>query len=161
MRVLALYFVFFFGLNQGLFSQEISRVTYADLAKWKKDKSDTVYVINFWATWCQPCLKEMPAFESLGERFAGQKVKIILVSVDEKSQVESKLKPYVRNHYMRNKVVHYYDPKVVKWQQKIDSSWTGTLPATLIHQGKSRYTKMFVGPLSYQQLYEKVNGLLQ
>ncbi|MDZ4667798.1 MAG: TlpA disulfide reductase family protein [bacterium] len=158
MRYLGL-FVFFFGLNQSVFSQEITRISYADLAKWKKDKSDTVYVINFWATWCKPCLKELPSFESLGERFATQKVKVLLVSLDQKVQIESQLKPYVRNQYLRNKIYHFYDPKVVKWQQKIDKNWTGTLPATLIHQGRSGYTKMFVGPLTYQELYQTVNDL--
>jgi hypothetical protein len=65
-KVVALFFILFVGLNGGIKAQEIRVIKFADLQKWRNDKSDTVYVINFWATWCKPCLKEMPAFESLG-----------------------------------------------------------------------------------------------
>lgn len=160
-KVVALFFLLFVGLNGGIEAQEIKVIKFADLQKWKNDKSDTVYVINFWATWCKPCLKEMPAFESLGERFAGAKVKVLMVSLDAPTDLENKLKPYVRNNYLRNPVYLYRDPKVKQWQQKLHPRFSGTLPATLIHQGSKRFTKMTTGPMSYQELYTVVNGLVQ
>lgn len=160
-KLFGLFFLLFFGMTLCLQAQEIRVIKFADLQKWKNDKSDTVYVINFWATWCKPCLKEMPAFESLGERFVGAKVKVLMVSLDAPTDLENKLKPYVRNNYLRNSVYLYSDPKVKQWQQKLHPSFSGTLPATLIHQGKKRYTKMTTGPMSYQELYSIVNGLLQ
>jgi thiol-disulfide isomerase/thioredoxin len=160
-KVVALFFLLIIGFYGGVEAQEIKVVKFADLQKWKNDKSDTVYVINFWATWCKPCLKEMPAFESLGERFVGAKVKVLMVSLDAPTDLENKLKPYVHNNYLRNPVYLYRDPKVKQWQQKLHPRFSGTLPATLIHQGTKRYTKMTTGPMSYQELYTIVNGLVQ
>ncbi len=160
-KVTLLFFFLFFVLNGSIKAQDIRVVKFADLQKWKNDKSDTVYVINFWATWCKPCLVEMPAFESLGERFAGAKVKVLMVSLDAPTDLENKVKPYVRKYYLRNPVYLYHDPKVKKWQQKLHPNFSGSLPATLIHQGSHRYTKMITGPMSYMELYGMVNELLQ
>src|SRR5471030_2436347 len=67
-----------------------------DLMKRIANKSDTTYVINFWATWCAPCVKELPAFEKLNENYKDKKVKVLLVSMDFKQDYEKKLIPFVR-----------------------------------------------------------------
>ena len=50
--------------------------------------SDTVYVVNFWATWCKPCVEELPDFEKANQDFATQKVKVLLVTMDFKEDLE-------------------------------------------------------------------------
>ena len=57
---------------------------------------DKTYVINFWATWCAPCVKELPYFEEVNKEFKDKNTEVILVSLDFPSQIESKLKPYLK-----------------------------------------------------------------
>ena len=47
-----------------------------------RDLSGKVYLIDFWATWCKPCIKELPAFEELNARYQDKGLKVVLVSLD-------------------------------------------------------------------------------
>jgi thiol-disulfide isomerase/thioredoxin len=44
--------------------------------------TDTIYVVNFWATWCKPCVEELPIFDSLNLEVKGQAIKVLLVNLD-------------------------------------------------------------------------------
>jgi thiol-disulfide isomerase/thioredoxin len=66
----------------------------------RQNKSDTTYVINFWATWCKPCVEEIPHFEKLYATYKNQKVKVIMVSCDFKKQLETRVIPFVQNKKM-------------------------------------------------------------
>ena len=57
---------------------------------------EKTYVINFWATWCAPCVKELPYFEEVNKEFKDKNTEVILVSLDFPSQIETKLKPYLK-----------------------------------------------------------------
>ena len=94
--------------------------------------SDDTYVINFWATWCSPCVKELPYFESVNNEYADKNVKVILVSLDFPSQIETKLKPYIRKNKIKSNVILLDDSKMNKWVPRVSEKWDGGIPATLI-----------------------------
>ena len=94
--------------------------------------SDDTYVINFWATWCSPCVKELPYFESVNKEYADKNVKVILVSLDFPSQIESKLKPYLKKNKIKSNVILLNDSKMNKWVPRVSEKWNGGIPATLI-----------------------------
>lgn len=100
--------------------------------------NDTTYVINFWATWCKPCVKELPYFENLNNKFVGQKIKVILISLDFKNQIELKLKPFIEKGNYKSKIVLLLDNKYNTWIEKVDSNWSGSIPATLLIKGNNR-----------------------
>jgi thiol-disulfide isomerase/thioredoxin len=87
-------------------------------------QNDTTYVINFWATWCAPCVKELPYFEKLHQGMAAQKIKVIL----EQRQFSASVAALV-------------DSRQNQWIDKIDSSWSGAVPATLVYRGSQRQFK--------------------
>ncbi len=90
--------------------------------------NDTTYVINFWATWCLPCVKELPYFEELNEKYKAEKVKIVLVSLDfTKEQVIN----YIAKKNIKSKTILLSDSKTNSWINKVDSSWSGAIPITL------------------------------
>ena len=62
---------------------------------------DTVYVINFWATWCAPCVKELPYFEALLEKNSEKPFKQILVSLDDDKKLESRVLPFLKKNNVR------------------------------------------------------------
>jgi len=99
-------------------------------------EDDNTYVINFWATWCAPCIKELPYFEQLHTE--NPKVKVILVSLDSKKDLEKKLIPFIDRKQLTAEVILLSDKDYNAWLDKIDTSWTGAIPATLIISGKRK-----------------------
>ena len=96
-------------------------------------EDDTIYVLNFWATWCAPCIKELPAFEKLGAQYAHKNVKVILVSLDFTSKVEKSLLPFIVKKKLKLPVVHLNSTDANDWVDKVNPDWSGSIPATLIY----------------------------
>ena len=80
------------------YSQEVNKLDVRNFealkAEFIPDKGQTL-VINFWATWCAPCVKELPYFEAISEAYNEDDVEVILVSLDFPQHYESKLKPFI------------------------------------------------------------------
>lgn len=107
----------------------------------EQTQNDTTYVINFWATWCAPCVKELPYFEKLHQVLAAQKIKVILVSLDFRKDLETKLKPFLEQRQISASVAALVDSRQAQWIDKIDPSWSGAVPATLVYRGNQRQFK--------------------
>ena len=100
-------------------------------------------IINFWATWCKPCLEELPYFEEINDSLGGSEVEVILVSLDFPKKLETQLIPYVEKHGLKSKVILLDDPRENIWIPKVDSTWSGALPATLIiNKDKRKFYEM-------------------
>ena len=119
---------------------------------WRTAKTDSVYVVNFWATWCTPCVEEMPDLLKLQQDFAAQKVKLILVSNDFKKHIDTKLIPFVQEHHLEPYVVYMNEPTPNDWIDSINPEWSGAIPTTWIlnpatgketfHEGKMAYGEL-------------------
>lgn len=131
-----------------------------ELVKRYTNKSDTTYVINFWATWCGPCVKELPYFEKLNEVYAGKKVKVILVSLDFVADYDSKLVRFVKRKKIRSEVLLLNESKPNEFIDKIDPRWQGSIPATLIVNNTMNYKAFFEQELTYEFLENKVKALM-
>ncbi|HLA56673.1 MAG TPA: TlpA disulfide reductase family protein [Flavobacterium sp.] len=121
-------------------------------------KNDTVYVVNFWATWCAPCVKELPFFEKINSAYKNKKVKVLLVSLDMNKQVETGLLPFIKKRNLQSEVVHLHDPDADSWIAKVDPSWTGALPATVIYSKDER--KFFEQSFTYEGLENEVKQFI-
>lgn len=111
---------------------------YDDLAYIFEQNNDTTYVINFWATWCGPCVKELPYFETLHKQYKDQKVKVLLVSLDFKRQIERKLIPFVKKRQLQAEVIALTDGDYNSWIDKVDTDWGGAIPITVVYKGNKR-----------------------
>jgi len=118
---------------------------FEDLAPILAKQNDTTYVINFWATWCAPCVKELPYFETVTKKYANQKVKVILVSLDFSKQLETKLKPFLKENNLQSEVLVLIDPDANSWVDKVNPAWSGAIPATVVYKGEKNefYEKSF------------------
>ncbi|WP_445458306.1 TlpA family protein disulfide reductase [Flavobacterium sp. HNIBRBA15423] len=117
-----------------------------------KQKDDTIYIINFWATWCAPCIKELPYFEEIGKKYKDKNVKVLLVSLDFPKKVESSLLPFIKRKKLESNVIHLDDPDANSWIEKVNKEWSGAIPATLIYKNEDSffYEKSF----TYDELEE-------
>ena len=129
-------------------SKEISSVktlNYNQLKPYLEQKDDKIYVVNFWATWCAPCVKELPYFEKIKKDYADKNVEVLLVSLDFPKQVEKKLIPFIKKKKLQSEVVLLDDVNEDVWIKAIDESWSGAIPATIIYNANNRkfYEKSF------------------
>ncbi len=99
---------------------------------------DTALLLNFWATWCKPCVEELPCFDELRDLYGPQNIQVILVSLDFKSQLEKKFIPFLKQQELQSEVVLMADQDLETWIPKIYEEWDGAIPATLIVKGKKR-----------------------
>jgi thiol-disulfide isomerase/thioredoxin len=100
--------------------------------------NDTLYIINFWATWCAPCVAELPFFIKAAEANKAQPVKIILVSFDFEKDLDTRLVTFLENKKIPLEVIALVEPDANSWLPKIDPDWDGALPATLAYRGSRR-----------------------
>jgi thiol-disulfide isomerase/thioredoxin len=124
-----------------------------------KMQNDTTYVVNFWATWCQPCVEELPNFEKLNAEYQSQKVKVILVSLDMRKQVESNLIRFIQKRNIKSQVIHLSDPDANAWISKVDSAWSGAIPATVIYNKGKR--KFYEQSFTFDQLKDELTRRLK
>jgi thiol-disulfide isomerase/thioredoxin len=100
--------------------------------------NDTTYVVNFWATWCSPCVKEIGYFEELHRQSESAYVKVILVSLDFPNQIDRRVIPFLKEKEITADVLLMTDLDYNSWIDQIDPSWSGAIPATLIYNKGTR-----------------------
>lgn len=158
MRILLLSLLFALFLPIASFSQSIPVVKFEDLEKKYSNTSDTVYLVNYWATWCKPCVDELPDFIKLNKELKSQKFKMILVSLDFPSQIESRVLPFIKDHHIQAEVVVLDDDANV-WINLVNKDWDGDIPVTQIIQRNQK--DFYHSTLNYQELKEIVEPKLK
>lgn len=115
-------------------------------------------VINFWATWCKPCVAELPYFELVNSRYSDDQVEVILVSLDLPMHAESKLIPFIKRQALKSKVVLLDDPDANSWIPKVNSNWSGAIPATIIY--KDNTVNFYERSFTYNELEKEIKKIL-
>jgi len=123
-------------------SQNISSWKINDIVRYI-DKSDSVLVISFWATFCKPCIEEIPYLENISQKYKDQKVKVLLVSLDLPGFFPGKIESFVAKNNYNSQVVWLNETNADYFCPRIDKSWSGAIPSTVIINRKKGYKKFF------------------
>ncbi len=137
-------------------AQEIKVIKLADLEKRIRNQSDTTFIVNFWATWCVPCVKELPDFDSIHKVYTGKKVKVLLVSLDFKEELQSKLIPFIQTKNIVAETVLLDEVNGNYFIPKISTFWSGAIPATLILNNNKKVDHFFEKKLDYEFLKKEI-----
>lgn len=151
--VIALGFLFCSG-----FSQQIPVLKFHQMEQKWKSNSDTVYLVNFWATWCKPCVEELPAFLQLEQELKNKPFKLILVSLDFPQHIKTRVIPFIEKHHIKSEVV-VLDDDANQWINLVNLDWDGSIPVTLIVKKKNQsfYNQLF----EYDELIKIVKSKLE
>lgn len=115
--------------------------------------SDDLRIYNFWATWCAPCIDEMPYFESTVKNTKG--TSLVFVSLDDDRRPE-RVKAFVEKKGFSSPIWLLSEKEQKDWKQKLKKDWSGAIPATLFvtAEGKRHF---HTGQISQ----EKLKGLIE
>lgn len=139
-------------------SVELEIYDFNGLEKFLNQEDDKVHVVNFWATWCAPCVKELPHFEELNKNYKQKNVEVLLVSLDFPKQYDKKLKPFILEHNLQSKILVLDDVAMNTWVPKVNEDWDGAIPVTIIYNREKRqfYNQSF----TYEELELEVGKFL-
>lgn len=124
-------------------AQTLPKVKMDDVVNRFSAKNDTVYVVNFWATFCKPCVAELPDFIRITKKYAAQKVKLIMVCLDLPSYYPAKITSFAKSHHFNAEIQWLNETNADHFCPMIDPKWSGAIPATIIVNTKTGYKKFF------------------
>ncbi len=130
-------------------AQQVQPISVDELNTRISVENDSVYIVNFWATWCKPCVKELPNFHRLEKIYKNDKLKVLLVSLDFPSEIYKTLIPFMKKTSLTN-TFFISDKNQQEYIGKIESQWSGSIPVTLfIKNTKRRFVEE---TLTYKEL---------
>lgn len=131
-------------------AQKPDLVSFEQLQQRYTLSKDTTYVVNFWATWCGPCVKELPHFDRLTQEYAKAPLKVLLVSLDFKSKLETVLVPFIKSKGIQSEVLVLNETDANSYINRVSPTWSGAIPATLIITKNNR--TFFEQEFDYEEL---------
>ncbi len=127
----------------------------------RTSSKDTVYIINFWATWCSPCVAELPEFNALYRKYANAPVKVLMVCLDFKEDIKFKVPSFIERKKLLPEVVWLSDTDPNVFIPKLENSWEGSIPATIVVAPGKNYKKFMEGSVTAQQIGRITDNLLE
>jgi thiol-disulfide isomerase/thioredoxin len=152
--------VIFSFLNKVAEGQKIEYIRVPELERILVNTDNKLYVLNFWATWCAPCVSEIGNFERAAKAYDPSKVKFLLISLDFPSQIEKQLIPFLKKNNISLDVAVMMDVDYNKWIDKIDKGWQGDIPATLFFNNSRKSRYFHSGEVTEPELKKYINSLL-
>jgi thiol-disulfide isomerase/thioredoxin len=136
-------------------AQEIKRWKMNDLLQYIQH-SDSAIIVNFWATFCGPCIEEIPYFQTIASKYRSKKAKLLLVSLDFDENYPHKIAAFANKHGFTAEVIWLDESRPDEFCPKIDSSWSGAMPATLFVNSKTSYRKFIEAQLNQQRVEAEI-----
>ncbi|MDW7692855.1 TlpA disulfide reductase family protein [Flammeovirgaceae bacterium SG7u.111] len=147
-------------VSQVAFSQKVTKIGIKEVKEITNSSEDKLYVVNFWATWCAPCIAELPAFETAFNKYEPKGVEFSMISLDFPNHLEKKVIPFVERKSMPQPVFLLDYGKDQDWYNMVEEKWDGAIPVTLIFNNAKKQRKVFVGKVGLEKLDETIQSFL-
>ena len=139
-------------------AQEIREMNIDEVESYIQSRAEPA-VINFWATWCVPCIEEMPWLNKMvGQR---KDVELIFVSVDNEKAYPEKIRAMINRKKIQATLIWLNETDADVFCPRIDKNWSGSIPATLMVNHKRNYRKFIEQQISPPELRKELRYLLK
>jgi len=120
-----------------------------------------VVLLNFWATWCEPCVEEFPDLTKIAREFRPRSVEVILVAIDEPEEIAKKVKPFLRAQGVTFQTYYKKTRDDEVFINTIDRNWRGAIPATFIYDANGVLIKKFIAAQSFETFTAALRSLME
>lgn len=154
--LIAVCFFLFAGITS---AQDAKKLSITELETYISE-SDTPLIISFWATWCAPCLEEMPYLQEAAKKYADKGVSLVLISLDSEKAFPAKINEFIRKKGIKASIFWLNETNADYFCPRIDPEWSGAIPATLFVNNGLKRRNFFERQLSKEEIYEEVGKLV-
>lgn len=155
-----IFFLMALFLSLTAATQQVPRWKLANLQSAIRDSKEPT-IINFWATFCKPCIAELPHFQALAAKYKAQGVKMVMVSLDLKEAYPSKIVSFKQKLNLTSPIVFLDESNADLFCPVVDSSWSGSIPASLFINNATGYRKFFEEELSKEKVEIEIKNMLR
>lgn len=154
------FIIITFFLAGNLCAQEVKSIKLTELEKTIAE-SKTPLIVNFWATFCKPCIEEIPYFQEEAKKHEKEGVQLLLVSLDLKSYYPQKVQAFANKQKFTVPVFWLNETDADYFCPRIDPKWTGSIPASLFINNKTGYRKFIEAELTQGELQKEIAALVK
>ncbi len=150
--ILSLVFSSMAGLGQ-----EAQKIKITELEKIVSESRGPL-IVNFWATFCKPCMEEIPHFQKMQAKYEKDGLQILFVSLDLQDDYPKKVNAFIKkrkmsSYFLDETNADYFCPRV-------DEKWSGVMPATLFVNNSKNYRKFVEEQIAEDLLENEILQLL-
>jgi len=146
------------GLTHG---QDIKPISKTDDIKSIMDANKgKVVLLNFWATWCKPCVKEFPDLVKLQNNYKDKGFVLVFISADMPEEIKSKVTPFLNQEKVDFTTYYIGSDKPEDIINYVDKDWQGAIPSTYIYDKDGNVKTSILGTKSYEQFETEINKYL-
>jgi thiol-disulfide isomerase/thioredoxin len=118
----------------------------------RSPKANQPLLVNFWATWCDPCREEFPDLVKIDQEYRSKGLDFVSISLDDKADIKTTVPNFLRQMKATMPVyvltVSDPDPAI----HYIDDKWSGALPATFLYDGQGKVVYKILGSIKPAEL---------
>ena len=159
MKLNNFFFFIFILFSASLSAQQTEKWKIDRLEKYIRD-SERPLIVNFWATFCKPCIEEIPYFQNLVKKYSSEGIDLLLVSLDLKESY-AKIKEFATKHRFNSSIVYLDETNADLFCPKVDERWSGAIPASLFVNNKTGYRNFFEEQISETKLEQEIRMLIK
>ena len=140
-------------------AQTVKKLTILELEAYIA-QCDHPLIVDFWATFCVPCNKEIPCLQSTADKYHKEKVELLLVSLDLPDYYPSKIAAFAEKNNYHVPIAWLNETNADYFCPKIDKRWSGGIPSSLFINNKTHYRRFFDRQLTDLQVEKEVKDLV-